>query len=43
MELWLFIMYFAVINLTSPLLMIRGWGGIQLFLYLGAKVGAQII
>jgi len=39
MQLWLFITYFAVVNLTTPLLMIRGWGEIQLFPYLGAKVG----
>jgi hypothetical protein len=42
MQLWLFITYFAVVNLTNPLLMIRGSGGIQLFLYLGELVGGSM-
>ena len=42
MQLWLFITYFAVVNLTNPLLMIRGSGGIQLLLYFGALVGGSV-
>jgi len=42
MQLWLFITYFAVVNLTNPLLMIRGSGGIQLLLCLGALVGGSV-
>jgi len=39
MQLSLFLTYFAVVNLTSPLLMIRGSGGSQLMLYLRALGG----
>jgi len=38
MQLWLFITYFAVVNLTNPLLMIRGSRGIQLSRCIGRRV-----
>ena len=42
MQLWSFITYFAVVNLTNPLLLIRGSGAIQLLLYLGELEGGSV-